>query len=718
MTTYSAEVLTSTPLVYLRLGESSGTVATDSSGNSRTGTYYNTPTLGVTGLLTNDADLAMQPVVHYTFPSTTEYVSCPLPAWSSSCTVEVWIRVFPGGSGRLFASGLSADPVMYLQTASGGLVWRMYVYDPGNGGVLGTNNKYFDVDFSAPSAGSTIVSQAREPWFDVADGLVHHVVGTYNTTTAALQLYIDGRLRRHVTYDEFRSTAIYTATPVTLPLAINLSGTTIADFGGNLVTGAYGGILDEVAVYSTVLSASTIASHFATGSDRINTTYDVVISLALSPSIATAVQGSLGIEVGLTGILTSTFVFAATTDIEIGLTGVLSVVPLNDLYANRIVLSGNVGQVSYDLYAATATGGEPAFLTGAHTIWYEWTANADGQLTLTTGPDRTGPTSTIPWIDTLLGVYTGGGLTVVGQNDDKAGVDGQISEVLFTATAGVTYYFAVDAGTSVANNGYADAASQSGYYAYGPGTLDWALRTFPPVAFSTGTGSTVSLPATMTVSIANLPAGTTSVDFYWDATLLATVAVSASGVLLNQTIVLPVSDTVGPHILGASVDGGASFVAVFTVNVIQGSVVVPVDPIFPVVVAQSGVIKWVLDDPLGSPSQYIFPINPNAMTSPFGSKNITARASTGPNGTKIAWEGAQGPTDWQWTGDLFSQQMYDALRAWVGKGNRVFLTDHLLRRWDVYLTEFTPIPKRSVLYPWRNTYTMKALVMAPPVDVS
>ncbi len=48
---YSASVLADSPLAYWRLGEASGTTAADASGNGRTGSYLNTPTLGAAGAL-------------------------------------------------------------------------------------------------------------------------------------------------------------------------------------------------------------------------------------------------------------------------------------------------------------------------------------------------------------------------------------------------------------------------------------------------------------------------------------------------------------------------------------------------------------------------------------------------------------------------------------------------------------------------------------------
>src|SRR5262249_20602336 len=55
-TAYQTEVLADTPLAYWRLGDTSGTTATDASGNGRHGTYQNSPTLNQTGALVGDAN--------------------------------------------------------------------------------------------------------------------------------------------------------------------------------------------------------------------------------------------------------------------------------------------------------------------------------------------------------------------------------------------------------------------------------------------------------------------------------------------------------------------------------------------------------------------------------------------------------------------------------------------------------------------------------------
>lgn len=57
--TYRDEVMADSPVGYWRLGESSGTTATDESGNGNHGTYLGSPSLGAAGAISGDADTAV-----------------------------------------------------------------------------------------------------------------------------------------------------------------------------------------------------------------------------------------------------------------------------------------------------------------------------------------------------------------------------------------------------------------------------------------------------------------------------------------------------------------------------------------------------------------------------------------------------------------------------------------------------------------------------------
>jgi len=56
---YRDAVLALAPAGYWRMGETSGTVAADSSGHGLTGTYVGAPTLGAAGALAGDSDTGM-----------------------------------------------------------------------------------------------------------------------------------------------------------------------------------------------------------------------------------------------------------------------------------------------------------------------------------------------------------------------------------------------------------------------------------------------------------------------------------------------------------------------------------------------------------------------------------------------------------------------------------------------------------------------------------
>ena len=128
--------------------------------------------------------------------------------------------------------------------------------------------------------------------------------------------------------------------------------------------------------------------------------------------------------------------------------------PANDDFANAQVITGATGSVNGTNIGATKELGEPdhAGNAGGHSIWYTWTAPADGNVAF-----RTAGSS----FDTLLAVYTGaavGALTLVAANDDDPSAGGS-STISFAVSNGVTYMIALD--------GF------SGKVAVGPTSLRW-----------------------------------------------------------------------------------------------------------------------------------------------------------------------------------------------------------------------------------------------------
>lgn len=118
----------------------------------------------------------------------------------------------------------------------------------------------------------------------------------------------------------------------------------------------------------------------------------------------------------------------------------------NDHFANAQTLSGSVAFATGNNTTATKESGEPnhAGNAGGKSLWYHWTAPANGTWTV----DLSGSD-----FDTTLGIYTGNSVNalsfVIG--DDDAG-EGAASAVVFTATAGVVYRIAVDGYSGASGN--------------------------------------------------------------------------------------------------------------------------------------------------------------------------------------------------------------------------------------------------------------------------
>jgi hypothetical protein len=117
--------------------------------------------------------------------------------------------------------------------------------------------------------------------------------------------------------------------------------------------------------------------------------------------------------------------------------------PANNNFESAAVISGTSGFVVGGNVNASRQAGEPFHANefgGGAPVWWQWTAPADGSMTI----DTTGS-----FINTVLAVYTGDSfvqLLEVTSNDDFSGQS--TSPVSFDTVAGQTYKIAVD-GTSV-----------------------------------------------------------------------------------------------------------------------------------------------------------------------------------------------------------------------------------------------------------------------------
>lgn len=218
---YESVVKEDSPKGFWRLGEASGTSAADASGNTQTGGYKGTPTLGVRGIPGTTRD----PNTSVTLNGTTQYVTVPDSATldlGDIFTYEAWIkRSSTGNPGCILDKGPQAAVLRFV-TASNKILFR--------------RNSVLDL------ATSTLAITDTTTW--------HHIVATKNGAT--VNLYIDGVNRTGAVTN---STCANTALP--LGIGADEVGTTAEDF--------FPGTLDEVAVYGTALTEARVKAHYEAG---------------------------------------------------------------------------------------------------------------------------------------------------------------------------------------------------------------------------------------------------------------------------------------------------------------------------------------------------------------------------------------------------------------------------------------------------------------------
>ena len=123
----------------------------------------------------------------------------------------------------------------------------------------------------------------------------------------------------------------------------------------------------------------------------------------------------------------------------------LAAPPANDNFSAATVIVGKQGNLKATNLEATKEAGEPnhAGLPGGASVWYRWTAPANGRLFLSTGSSE---------FDTLLAVYTGAAVNALAEvaSNDDASATSKTSALNFFAVGGTTYEIVVDGFTGQA----------------------------------------------------------------------------------------------------------------------------------------------------------------------------------------------------------------------------------------------------------------------------
>jgi hypothetical protein len=221
---YANTVLSDAPLAYWRVDEASGTVAHDATGNGNDAYYTGGVTLGSGGALIGDTDTA----------ATLDGVTGHLDVGdrfgftgNATYTLEVWAQPqkITTSYQRLFSRELPTTPREgYLLFVRAG-----YAADPST------------FSLERWSAGST--NQCPET--NAITQVWHHFVATYDGSTS--HVYLDGVLAA--------------SQPAPLPLNSTTASLWIGASSFD-TAGYFAGVVDEVAVYGTALSAARITAHF------------------------------------------------------------------------------------------------------------------------------------------------------------------------------------------------------------------------------------------------------------------------------------------------------------------------------------------------------------------------------------------------------------------------------------------------------------------------
>lgn len=221
---YAAAVTADGPVSYWRLGEVSGSVATDQLGGNP-GTYKPGTTLGSPGALPADADTAVS------FNGSSGYVSVANAASlnpTNNFSVEAWAK--PA------ALAGTTQAVLHKGGSTGNSVWQYRI-------GLTSGNKWRGTVYVGTTA------------FTVSDpGTASTANWTHLVMTASqgrLVLYVNGTSVATASF----TGAVNTSTGI---LAIGRTGAASSDY--------FRGSIDEVAVYPVPLSAAQVANHYMVGS--------------------------------------------------------------------------------------------------------------------------------------------------------------------------------------------------------------------------------------------------------------------------------------------------------------------------------------------------------------------------------------------------------------------------------------------------------------------
>jgi hypothetical protein len=232
---YVSTIIADQPIAYFRLDETNGTIAYDYAGGNNG--IYNDVQLGQPGYSSIDPDFAVTFLgVTGSYLGGIGATTIDFPGTASEFSIEAWAN---GAAGQLDGAAVIAKGT--------GDVGGQYATEQF---CIGVNNAVYRF-FVCDDVGNVAEADASTG----PDGVWHHLVGVCDEQGGALTFYVDGAPVASTGFGNLVSTGIL---PSQSPVSIG------AERSGVLPTydWAYGGTIDEVAIYNTALSASQVQAHY------------------------------------------------------------------------------------------------------------------------------------------------------------------------------------------------------------------------------------------------------------------------------------------------------------------------------------------------------------------------------------------------------------------------------------------------------------------------
>jgi hypothetical protein len=468
----------------------------------------------------------------------------------------------------------------------------------------------------------------------------------------------------------------------------------------------------------------------ATEADSIVTvTYPLVLALATAVVTVSAPTWSAPtISTGLSLLLSTAEALIApgggSGEIAVEFTSGPIALTLDDP-AEILVRGGDVVMLEGVGWAVGDFRTWPVEITTSGTFGWDWYAywyDDDDYIVPEWSPARSGESIWFRYAPQQAGELTfsatGGGiwqiLSMTDENDASTWeVDwsGPVDGTPFTVNVSEPIYIRVESDGSAHPTPGVGIAGLSWSFAAVVGEASLTLR--PALVYQT--------PSSVRATITGGPEATT-VDFFLNATFrptsppLASEITDSTGQVIDVSIPLAAIPA-GTHQIQAYV--GLELLAATSFQVQLDPPDRPTTPVAdlpPLEVVQTGVRKFVLQDPAPSGEEYVFPANPSEMDSPHVPMEVSASKTLAPNGQAIIWQGAPRAHEWTFSGYTTSQDFYEALERFRALRHRFYLMDHRNRAWVVSFTAIDWTPRRNIEHPqWSFDYKVSAVIYKGPV---